>query len=83
MGNLRLRRALADLGFALTVIRRGAGGELLAEDVEPGKLTPLAVVWDDDPAVLRRRIIRGIAKLDEHEAGRLLASSLVELAKAG
>jgi hypothetical protein len=80
MGKIvRLRRALADLGFALTVIRR-VDGVLVAEDVDAGGLTPLAVVWDDDPDVVRRRIRQGIAATDDHEAARLTRGAI---AKAG
>jgi len=63
----RMRRALAALGFEMLIVRRDGAG-LVAEELRPGVagLRPLAVVWDDDQAVVQARLRRAIGRLGEH-----------------
>jgi hypothetical protein len=79
----KFRRALADLGFALIVVRAARGCALSADDADPGDdLVPLAVVWDDDEAVVRRRVCQAIAQIQGHKQGAEDAR-LSALSKAG
>ncbi len=84
MGNAltRLRRACAELGFALVVVRQ-EGGQLLAEDVEPGGLIALAVVWDDDEGTVRRRVRQAMVRLGEGRADVRKTRPPMALAKSG
>ena len=60
-----LRQAVARLGLALVVLRVD-GEELTIDGLERPRegLVPIAIVWDQTPAVVRARIRAAIARVE-------------------
>jgi hypothetical protein len=64
-----LGRALVGHGIGLLVLRISAGGVAIEGLGEVEGLAPIAIVWDEDPDVVRDRVRAAIVRLTE-QTGR-------------